>query len=110
MVFYKWARIIDTVSGVILLGLAGYHFSTVSPTNAAWRSGTLEVTSGVLLLASAYLLPRMVGVVVNGVLAIGIAGLGTYHFTHAGMGSGATEWLLAAGLVVAAVGIFKHGR
>jgi hypothetical protein len=106
----KLARVINTVTSVILLALGGYHFSTVSPTNPAWRSGTTEVTSAGLLLAAAYLLPRTVSAVVNGVLAVAIAALGVYHFTHAGMGSGVTEWFLAAGLGIAAVSFFKHRR
>ena len=108
VVAVKWARAIDTAVSIVLLGLAGYHFSTVSPTNASWRSGSIETTFGLLLLTAAYLLPRMGSVVVNGVLAAATAALGSYHFTHAGWRSGVTEWFLAIALAIAAVSIFKR--
>lgn len=104
----KWAKVVDTVTSIILFSLAGYHFSTISPTNASWRSGTIETISGLLLLASAYRLPRTAGIIINGVLAVAIAALGSYHFTHGGMGSGVTEWVLAIGLGSASVSIYKR--
>lgn len=104
----KSAKVIDAVTGLILLGLAVYHFSTISATNPAWRSGTIETAFGLLLLASAFLFPRMVSAVANAALAVGIAALGSYHFTHAGMRSGVTQWLLAIALGVAAVNLFKR--
>ena len=104
----RWPLLLNIAAAVLLLGLGIYHFSTITPTNPAWRSGTAEVTSAVLLLAAAFWLPRTVGAMVNGVLAVGLAILATYHATHAGLGSGVTEWLLALGLASAGVVMFKN--
>ena len=106
---YSWAKIINTAASLVLLALAGYHFSTISPTNASWRSGTIETVSAVLLLAAAWRLPQAAGVAINTVLAVAIAGLGAYHFTHAGMGSGVTEWVLAIALGYAAMNLRRYG-
>ena len=104
----RWPKLLNTAAGLLLIVLGIYHFSTVSPTNPSWRSGTIETVSAMLLLTAAYWLPRAAGAIVNWVLAVGIAIVATYHATHAGLGSGITEWIMALGLAAAGVSMFQH--
>jgi hypothetical protein len=94
------ARIINTAIAIVLFGISIYHFTQP---NEAWRSGTIELVSAMLLLTAAYRVSYVKAMVTNIVVAVGISALGVRHLIYGGgWGSGITELLFAVLLVTAA--------
>ena len=99
------AMFTNTMIAIVLLGLSIYHFTQP---NEAWRSGTIELVSAMLLLTAAYRVSHVKAMVTNLVVAIGISALGIRHLIHGGgWGAGITELLFAILLVAAAIIIHK---
>lgn len=77
-----------------------YH---LTQPNQAWRSGTTELISAILLLIAAYLVSHLKAMVINLIVAVIIFSLGVRHLIYGGGWiSGITELLFAALLVAAA--------
>jgi hypothetical protein len=104
----RLARYINTGIAVVLTGLSIYHYTQP---NQAWRSGTAEICSAAVLIAAAYLFPRMIAMAANILVAIVACGLGIRHLIHGGgWRSGTVELLFAVLLVVVAVMIYWSRR
>jgi hypothetical protein len=104
----KVFRCLNTGMAVILLILGIYHYTQP---NAAWRSGTVESLSALLLLAAAWLVSPVVAAVINGCIAVVMAGFGIRHAAiGGGWVSGSIELLFAALLVVSSVTIYRKRR
>ena len=98
-------RRINTAIAIVLFGISIYHFTQP---NEAWRSGTTELVSAILLLTAAYLVSHLKAMVTNLVVAVGISGLGVRHLIHGGgWGSGITELLFAVLLIAVASMIYR---
>ena len=94
------ARRINTAIAIVLCGIGLYH---LTQPNEAWRSGTIELVSAMLLLTAAYRVSYVKAMVTNIVVAVGISALGVRHLIYGGgWGSGITELLFAVILVAAA--------
>jgi hypothetical protein len=101
-------RLINTAIALVLVGLGIYHYTQP---DAAWRSGTIESVSAILLLTAAYLVSRVKAMVINLVIAVGITVLGVRHVAiGGGWKSGTTELFFAVLLAVAAVIIYRARR
>ena len=99
------ARRINTAIAIVLCGISIYHFTQP---NEAWRSGTTELVSAMLLLTAAYRVSHVKAMVTNLVVAVGISALGVRHLIYGGgWASGITE-LLISGLLVAAASIIHR--
>jgi hypothetical protein len=100
------ARFINIAIAIILLGISAYHFTQP---NQAWRSGTAELISAILLLTAAYYISSMKAVVIDLVFAVVISGLGIRHLIHGGgWVSGTTELLFVVLLVTAANLVYRN--
>jgi hypothetical protein len=83
-----------------------YHFTQP---NEAWRSGTAELISAILLLTAVYYVSYTKAMVINLVIAVVISGLGIRHLIHGGgWASGITELLFAVLLVTAANMVYRN--
>jgi hypothetical protein len=101
-------RFTNTAIAILLLGLSIYHFTQP---NEAWRSGTIELVSAMLLLTAAYLVSHVKAMVINLVVAVGISALGVRHMIHGGgWVSGVTELFFFAVLLVAAASMIHRDR
>jgi hypothetical protein len=101
----KIGRYLNTAMAVVLIILGIYHYTQP---NAAWRSGTVESISAIMLLVAAYLVSPVAAIVINSCVAIVIAGFGIRHAViGGGWVSGSIELLFAALLVTVNVIIFK---
>jgi hypothetical protein len=99
------ARYLNTAMAFVLIVLGIYHFTQP---NAAWRSGTLESITAILLLAAAYVVPPVGAIVINCCLAVLMTGLGIRHAViGGGWVSGSIELLFAVALVISSVIIYK---
>ena len=102
------AKGINTAIALVLLGLSIYHFTQP---NQAWRSGTTELVCAVSLLTAAYLVPHVIAMVINLVVAVPVVGLGVRHFiSTAGWRSGIAELFLAVLLIVVAYIVYKDRK
>jgi hypothetical protein len=100
------ARSINTAIAAVLLGLSAYHYTQP---NQAWRSGTAELACAVLLLLAAYVIPGIIAMAVDLVVAVVTTGLGVRHLIHGGgWRSGITELFFALLLVTAAIMLYKN--
>jgi hypothetical protein len=101
------ARFINTAIAIVLCGIGIYHFTQP---NEAWRSGTTELVSAMLLFTAAYRVSHVKAMVTNLVVAVVISALGVRHLIYGGgWGSGITELLFAV-LLVAAANIIHRDR
>jgi hypothetical protein len=101
----KTARYLNTAMAGILIVLGIYHYTQP---NAAWRSGTIESITAVLLLAAAYEVSNKAARVINIVLAGVLLSLGIRHLAiGGGWVSGSIEIVFAALLVFGAAIMYK---
>jgi hypothetical protein len=99
-------RFINIAIAIVLFGTSVYHFTQP---NEAWRSGTAELISAILLLTAAYHVSHVKGMVIDLVIAVVISGLGIRHLIHGGgWVSGITELLFAVLLVTAANMVYRN--
>lgn len=101
-------RWIDCGVAAVLCLLAVYHFTQP---DAAWRSGSIELASAILLLAAAFRLPALFSAAINLLGAAGLCALGIRHASHGGgYLSGSLELLAAVLLVIAAYSFWKSRK
>jgi len=102
------AMLIDTAIAIIAFGISLYHFTQP---DQAWRSGTIEVLSTMLLLTAAYLVHRQKAMAINLIVALSLCVLGVRHLIHGGgWKSGTTELFFAIVLIGAAIMIYNFGK
>jgi hypothetical protein len=102
------ARFINIAIAIVLFGISAYHFTQP---NEAWRSGTAELISALLLLTAAYYIPTVKAMVINLAMAVVITGLGIRHLIHGGgWVSGTTELIFTVLLVTAANLVYRSRR
>jgi hypothetical protein len=101
----KNARNLNTVMAAVLILLGAYHYTQP---NAAWRSGTIESITSVLLLAAAYAVSPKAAMAINAVLAAVMLALGIRHLAiGGGWLSGSVELVFTGLLIIGASLIFK---
>jgi hypothetical protein len=101
-------KIINTAVAAVLLYFSIYHFPRP---DAAWRSGVTELSCAVMLLSAAYLVPYLISILLNLIVAGGMLGLGIRHLSHGhGYRSGLTEIACSILLIVAIVIICRKTR
>lgn len=104
----KTARYLNTAMAVVLLGFGAYHYTQP---NAAWRSGTIESITALLLLAAAYAVSPKAAIVINAVLAAVLLALGIRHLAiGGGWVSGSIEMVFTVLLLIAASIIYKKTK
>jgi hypothetical protein len=102
----KIVKYLNTAMAVILIILGIYHYTQP---DAAWRSGTVESISAIMLLMAAYLVSPVAAIVINSCVAAVMAGFGIRHAAiGGGWVSGSIELLFAAILVTVAVIIYRR--
>jgi hypothetical protein len=101
----KTARYLNTGMAVVLIGLGAYHYTQP---NAAWRSGTIESVTALMLITAAYAVPPKAAMVINAVVAAVMLGLGIRHLSiGGGWLSGSIEIVFTGLLIFSAVTIYK---
>jgi hypothetical protein len=99
------ARGIDTAITLVLLCLSIYHFTQP---NRAWRPGTTELVCTVVLLTAAYLVPHVIVIGLNLLMAVVVTFLGVRHLVSVtGWRSGTIELVFVLLLLTVAFIIYK---
>jgi hypothetical protein len=99
------ARLINSVVSTIICVIGIYH---LTQPNQAWRSGTIELSCALLLLAAAYRVSHVKAVVMNLVVSGALCPLGIRHLIHGnGWASGITELVFTVLLVTAASMVYR---